>query len=570
MVEMGKVCIRTTAYNAEKTLRRAVDSILNQTYCNFTYYLCDNGSTDRTRNIIEEYSRCDDRIVPFYNIANHVYDGNEEFVQVSHGIGCGTFFCHLDADDEYKPNFLEKMLEFMQQNNLDIAACGSDFLDAQTENILGLRLIEKDLILTDEDISGSFPKIHQFMRTLWGKIYSMSLLQKCCFENIRKVSYGSDTLFVIEAFSHANRVGILAQPLHKYYLSSKSVSYKIESKRIESDRILDDATRTFLISKCGTVNPQNNYFLSLVYFNAICDTLVVLLSSKLTFSEMIQSIQSIVTNEKTQELFNWKFVQDDDLDKRIRHPIMKWLLSQNESCKLKNAKTAVEILLMMYPDLQQSIASESLECLLQKMPEAVIDLIKKDYNRVLEQLKNWFERHDADITVLSKLEIDLYHALNKTDDELFALLTEIRKRRPCSSTELNIDDLIHEIIARHPIIAYISADLAVALSQTILWVLKENFSRALNEFIEVSQELEVSDDDAESYILLGQNLSAASDNAKAYIYFKKIWISYLLDCFRNEEALKEIAEFGQLLQNDEDFFELRKRLEKKCLEVEHE
>jgi len=560
MVQMGKVCMRTTVYNGEKTLRRAVDSILNQTYSDFTYYLCDNGSTDRTRKIIEEYARIDDRIVPFFNIANHVYDGNEEFVQVSHGIGKGIFFCQLDADDEYKLDFLEKMLEFMQQNNLDIAACGSDFLDAQTGSIYGLRLIGKDLVLTDENFSHFFPKAHQFMRTLWGKIYSMSLLQKCTFENIRKVSYGSDTLFAMEAFSYARRVGILAQPLHKYYRSSKSVSYKLEPKRIESDRILDDATRTFLISKCGIVSPKNNYFLAVVYFNAICDTLIVLLGAKLAFSETIQNIQNIVTNEKTQELFSRKYVQDDELDNRIRHAIMKWLLSQKESRKSENAGIVCEILLVMYPDLRQAIAQDSLECLLMKIPEAFNSLLQKDYSRVLEQLQIWFESCDEDIPVLTKLEIDLYYSLNKTNDEIFALLTEIRKRRPCSSTELNIDDQIREMIVGYPILANINASLAVDLSQTILWVLKENFSSALDEFIEVSQKLEIGDNDAESYILLGQNLSAASDNAGAYIYFKKIWISYLLDCLRNEEALKEIDEFGRLLPNDEDFSELRKRL----------
>ena len=43
------IYIRTFAYNAEKTLERAVDSILNQTYADFTYYLMDHGSTDGTR-----------------------------------------------------------------------------------------------------------------------------------------------------------------------------------------------------------------------------------------------------------------------------------------------------------------------------------------------------------------------------------------------------------------------------------------------------------------------------------------------------------------------------------------
>lgn len=46
------IYVRTCAYNAEKTLRRAMDSVLNQTYGELTYYVLDNGSTDRTGEIL--------------------------------------------------------------------------------------------------------------------------------------------------------------------------------------------------------------------------------------------------------------------------------------------------------------------------------------------------------------------------------------------------------------------------------------------------------------------------------------------------------------------------------------
>jgi glycosyltransferase involved in cell wall biosynthesis len=50
---MRQVVFFTQAYNAEKTLRRAVDSILAQTYTNFVYYIVDNGSTDGTGEMIQ-------------------------------------------------------------------------------------------------------------------------------------------------------------------------------------------------------------------------------------------------------------------------------------------------------------------------------------------------------------------------------------------------------------------------------------------------------------------------------------------------------------------------------------
>ena len=70
------IYVRTCAYNAEKTLRRAMDSVLNQTYDKLTYYVLDNGSTDRTGEILREYAEKDSRVVPFFNKVNRNLEEN--------------------------------------------------------------------------------------------------------------------------------------------------------------------------------------------------------------------------------------------------------------------------------------------------------------------------------------------------------------------------------------------------------------------------------------------------------------------------------------------------------------
>ena len=135
--------IRTTAYNASKTLKRAVESVLNQTYRNFEYYLTDNGSVDNgeTRRIVEEYARQDCRIKAFYNEKNHVWDDNKEVLWLPHHIGPNDYFCLLDADDEYTSTFFEDMLTFIEENQLDIAAFGSDFIRAEDNELIGGRIL---------------------------------------------------------------------------------------------------------------------------------------------------------------------------------------------------------------------------------------------------------------------------------------------------------------------------------------------------------------------------------------------------------------------------------------------
>jgi hypothetical protein len=170
------------------------------------------------------------------------------------------------------------MLSFMEEHQLDIAACGNAFIDGGSGRVVGVRKVERQLVMEKpEEYDAHFGTYHQFMRTVWGKVYKLSVLRKCGFENAKQVSYGEDTACVMEAFRNARRVGIFAETLHQYYISPKSVSYRLDRKRIASDRILHEEACRFLASKCGAVSPQNERFLFLVYFNAIKDTLNVLL-----------------------------------------------------------------------------------------------------------------------------------------------------------------------------------------------------------------------------------------------------------------------------------------------------
>ena len=61
------ISVLMPAYNVQEFIGESIESILNQTYENFEYYICDNGSTDRTGEIIQEYAAKDKRIKFFHN-----------------------------------------------------------------------------------------------------------------------------------------------------------------------------------------------------------------------------------------------------------------------------------------------------------------------------------------------------------------------------------------------------------------------------------------------------------------------------------------------------------------------
>jgi glycosyltransferase involved in cell wall biosynthesis len=291
---MSRYVLYTQAYNAERTLARTIECVLGQTSGDIIYYILDNASTDGTAAVIRAYAAKDARIIHLTNENNSIW--------VEEG-GCFSFFrkhdddCYfglIDADDEYEKNFLERTTSFLEANRLDVAACGSDYIDAQTGRLCGSRELDKDLLIEGEGFSTLFTVYHQFTRTIWGKLFSLPTVRKG-WETCRKTGmvYGFDTFFVQHALRHSNRFGILAEKLHTYYIFPKSASYVFDPIRVASDRILFESAKDFLIAKIGSVTPENEYFLYSVYINAVQDTLKVLMTAQMSDHEKLSHVAQI-------------------------------------------------------------------------------------------------------------------------------------------------------------------------------------------------------------------------------------------------------------------------------------
>lgn len=337
---MSKIYIRTYAYNAEKTIERAIESVLNQTYTNFIYYLCDNGSTDQTGQIIKAYAKKDQRIRPFHNQINRNFNETKECLLLPYQIGEEDFYCTLDADDEYDSRFFEEMLAFIKANDLDIAVCGSDFLSVADNNRLTRRMLDRDLILQGKDFEKLFPCYHIFMRTVWGKLYKGKVMKNTVqapTEPGFPYAYGGDTFSTMRAFTSAKRVGILSGTLHKYYVSKKSVSYQFHPQRVECDQILHKAALEYL-APYGSISRKNEDFLFCVYLNALMDTARVLLNASIPITEKIEKLSAMFDCEYTKQLaakdnFGMAMGMADEMQQKrtvFFSILAKWLLSLEE------------------------------------------------------------------------------------------------------------------------------------------------------------------------------------------------------------------------------------------------
>ena len=126
-----KVDILLATYNGEKYLKEQIESVLSQTYDNIQIIISDDCSTDKTREILKEYEK-NDKIKVFYQEKNLGYVKNFEFL-LKHVENELYMLC--DQDDVWKKEKIEKSVEKLEKENLDLVFGDLEVVDENLNTI---------------------------------------------------------------------------------------------------------------------------------------------------------------------------------------------------------------------------------------------------------------------------------------------------------------------------------------------------------------------------------------------------------------------------------------------------
>lgn len=136
-----KVSVIMAAYNSEKTIAESIDSILNQTFSDWEFIICDDGSTDATFQIIQEYAaKYPGKIIAIQNECNSKlpYSLNHCLKHAK-----GEYIARMDADDRSYPDRLEKQYNYLVSHpEIDVVGAGMTCFDG--DQITGERLPPKN------------------------------------------------------------------------------------------------------------------------------------------------------------------------------------------------------------------------------------------------------------------------------------------------------------------------------------------------------------------------------------------------------------------------------------------
>lgn len=152
-------------YNNENKVKRAIDSVMSQTYHNFELFITDDGSTDNSRdvirNVVERYN--DDRIHLFLEETNTAF----QIMEDAYAVGHGKYVSGLGGDDYFYPEKIEKQVDFLEKHP-DYTACFT-YVDADT--VTGEQKVQCEDMFNHPDIN-NMSSAETFRRLLNGNCLS--------------------------------------------------------------------------------------------------------------------------------------------------------------------------------------------------------------------------------------------------------------------------------------------------------------------------------------------------------------------------------------------------------------
>lgn len=242
MLNNTLVSVIVPVYNAEAYLEKCIDSILAQTFKRLEVVIVNDGSSDNSRIIIEQYAATDERII--------FIDGPNEGVSAARNKGLdqasGEFITFVDADDWIEPDMYESLVGEACNNNADWVIC-----DVIVEKNLAER--RKRLNLLNETVEVSVdPKsaMSNLMRfkydnANWNKLYRRSIIEENLLRFEPKMGVGEDLLFNCCYILFVSRLQLIGAAFYHYRISEGSIMGKSKYDEVEEYKKLCEGFHTF-------------------------------------------------------------------------------------------------------------------------------------------------------------------------------------------------------------------------------------------------------------------------------------------------------------------------------------
>lgn len=313
MVKSGSypaVTIITVAYNSKEYIQECADSVLNQSFADFEWLVLDNGCTDGTSEVLEEYAKKDERMKLFRSEENSIIFKkpiNPDFDYHMFNVK-SDYICNIDSDDFLHRDFLKDLYNIAKKYDSDLAVGGTEMFKEENPNLTGQRIPPAFHTDNIEEVGDVFPLVYGCFRPTWGKIIRSEIYvesMKTHKSYTPKLLNANDTLINIIFLKKAQSVVCIDKVLHYYRIRKKSHYSSQPNKNRYSDHLIIYEESKKLLESWNKLNKENEVFIKSVLYSSMKDIISMTSNTaNMAIEDKIEVINKILADNNIRKITN--------------------------------------------------------------------------------------------------------------------------------------------------------------------------------------------------------------------------------------------------------------------------
>lgn len=287
---MVDISIIVPIYNVHDKLNDCLESIYKQSFRNYECILVDDGSTDGSSQIIDEYVQKDARFIAIHQRNLGVSSARNAGLRIASGI----FVTFIDSDDKIVHTYLEKMLSSIGEQ--DILITGFIICKPEKREHIGT---VKGMVSIDTMAKAMKEGL---LNSCWGKLYRKSLVQNILFPE--KIFWGEDTVFLLSCLCKTRKVvfGTVYDYLYTYSISGLANRFD-KMKPFYLNRYYEQLI--IFLDHWAEFNDSLYNEVCIKISQEILRTIDALIENKLSYEEEMQYLRTLFENSKVNQLFTY-------------------------------------------------------------------------------------------------------------------------------------------------------------------------------------------------------------------------------------------------------------------------
>lgn len=254
-----KISIIIPVYNVEPYITDCIDSLINQIYKDFEVLLIDDGSSDCSGNICDEYANKDKRL--------RVFHKKNEGVSSARNLGlieaAGEWICFVDSDDWIDPNTLSSIFPILD-NEIDFVQFGFKQINSMGDIIVQSNIPDHRIVM----VKDAYVKTHMYHSAICGYLIKKDIIKKYKINFPKSIKYGEDQAFILKTLICSQKILIIDDHFYNYrYREGSAMNSSITFARAKDHLKVIENISSFMYSINAKLSPLYIYiFKELIFY----------------------------------------------------------------------------------------------------------------------------------------------------------------------------------------------------------------------------------------------------------------------------------------------------------------